>query len=71
MVLDPITDELQDLKKLEKVLISKRILFKEIALMYGKDEFFKKRLRHSHKARNICNILPSPAVSNELTEKRS
>ena len=36
MALDPIPDELQDLKKIEKVLISKRILFKKIPIMHGK-----------------------------------
>ena len=36
MTLDPIPDELQDLKKIEKVLISKRILFKKIAIMHEK-----------------------------------
>ena len=41
MVLDLIPDELKDLKKLEKVLISKRILFKKIAIMHGKGEFSK------------------------------
>ena len=42
MVLDPIPDELRDFKKLESVLISKRILFKKITIILGKGEFFKK-----------------------------
>ena len=32
---------LQDLRRLEKVLISRRILFKKIAIMHGKGEFSK------------------------------
>ena len=36
MALDLIPDQLNYLKKLEKVLISKRILFKKIAIIYGK-----------------------------------
>ena len=38
MSLDPIQDELKDLKESEKILISKRILFKKIAIMHGKDK---------------------------------
>ena len=37
MAVDLITNELKDFKKLEKVLISKRILFKKIAIIHGKD----------------------------------
>ena len=33
--------QLQNLRKLEKVLISKRILFKKVAVMHGKGEFPK------------------------------
>ena len=39
--LDPLSDDLKDLNKLEKALISKRILFKKIATMYGRGEFSK------------------------------
>ena len=69
MVLDPIPDELKDLKKIEKVSISNRILFKKIAIMYGKGEFCKIKASNCHIAietENICNILPRPAVSNGL-----
>ena len=41
MILDPILDELKDLKKLEKILISKRMIFKKIAIINGKGEFAK------------------------------
>ena len=41
MALVPIPDELKDLKKLEKVLISRRILFKKISIMHGNGEFCK------------------------------
>ena len=60
---------LQNLRKLEKVLISKRILFKKVAVMHGKDEFAKIK-------GNICNIpvetdtvynvLPRPVKNNGL-----
>ena len=48
MSLDPIPDKLKDLKKIEKKLISKRIIFKKIA-MHGKGEFAKIK-------GSICNI---------------
>ena len=41
MVLDTILDKSKELKKLEKVLNSKRILFKKIGIMHGKGEFSK------------------------------
>ena len=69
MALDPISDELRHLRKLKKVLISKRLLVKKIAIMHGKGEFSK--IKEStcnipEEAANICNILLRPAVSNEL-----
>ena len=52
--------QLQDLKKLEKVLISKRILFKKVAIMHGKGEFSKIK-------GNICNIrVETDTISNVL-----
>ena len=69
MALDPIPDELKNLKKLEKVLISKRILFKEIVIIHGKGELSKIKgsiCKIPIKTANICNILPIPAVSNGL-----
>ena len=69
MVLDPIPDQLRDLKKLGKVLISERILFKNIAIMHGKGELSKIKRRICNiriKAANITNILPRPAVCNRL-----
>ena len=67
--LDLIPDELTNLKKLEKILISKRLLFKKIATMHGKGEFSK--LKGSIwnipvEAANISNVLPRPTVSNRL-----
>ena len=38
-----------DLQNLEKILISKRIIFKKISIMHGKGEFSKVK-------GNICNI---------------
>ena len=67
--LDPIPDELKYLKKLEKHLISKRIIFKKIAIMHGKGEFAKIKGSICNipiETANICNILPRPADSNGL-----
>ena len=70
MTLDPIPDELKDLKELEKILISKRIRFeKKIAIMHGKGGFSNIKGSICNipiEAANICNILPRPADSNEL-----
>ena len=69
MALDPIPDELRHLRKLEKVLISKRLLFKETAIMHGKGGFSKIKgsiYNIPVEAANICNILPRPEVSNGL-----
>ena len=49
MTLDPLRDQLNYFNKLEKVVISKRSLFKEIAIMHGIDEFYEIK-------GNICNI---------------
>ena len=67
--LDPVPDELKDLKKLEKVLISQIILFQKIAIMHVKGEFSKIKgsiCNISIIAANICNTLQRPAVSNGL-----
>ena len=69
MALDSIPDELRHLKKLEKVLICKRLLFKKIEIMHGKGEFSKIKRSICNipvEAANICNILPRPAVSNGI-----
>ena len=69
MALDPIPDELRDLKKLERVLISNRLLCRKIALMHGKGEFSKIKGSICNipvEAANICNILPRSGVSNRL-----
>ena len=39
MSLDPIQDELKDFKKLGKILISKRTIFQQMAIMHGKGKF--------------------------------
>ena len=41
MNLDPIPDELKDLKELEKKIISKGIIFKKIVTIYGKERICK------------------------------
>ena len=69
MSLDPIPDELKDLKKLEKIFIPKRIIFKKIAVIHGKEEFSKIKggiCNIPIEAANICNILPRPVDSNGL-----
>ena len=69
MSLDPIPDELKDLKKVAKIFISKRIIFKIIAIMHGKGEFAKIKGSICNipiEAANICNILSGPADSNKL-----
>ena len=62
MALDPIPDELGYLRKLGKVLISKRLLFKKIAIMPGKGEFYKIKGSICNipvEAADTCNILPN------------
>ena len=69
MALSPIPDILKDLKELEKVLISKRISFKKIAIMHGKGQFSKIKgsvCSMPIEVANVCNILPKPSVSNGL-----
>ena len=65
MALDPIPYELKKRKKLEKVLISKRVLFKKIAIMHEKSEFSKIKgsiYNIPVETANICNILTRPTV---------
>ena len=69
MALSPIPDILKDLKKLEKILISKRILSKKIAITHGKGEFSKIKGSICNipiEVENVCNILPRTSVSNGL-----
>ena len=70
ITLDSITVELKNLNKLEKTLISKRILFKKITIMHEKEEFSSidgSISNRSIDAANTCNILLRPAVSNGLS----
>ena len=67
MSLDPIPDELKDLRKLEKILISKRMIFKNIAIMLEKVEFGKIKgiiCNIPIESANISNILPGPVNLN-------
>ena len=69
MAPSPIPHILKDLKKLEKVLISKGILFKKIAIMHGKGEFPKIKgiiCNIPIEVENVYNILPRSSVSNGL-----
>ena len=68
MALDCMPHELRDLKKLEKVSISKKILFKKITIIHGKGEFSKIQGSISNiptEVTNICNTFPRSALSNE------
>ena len=61
--------QLQNLRKLEKVLISKRILFKKVAIMHGKGEFAKIKRNISNipvDTDTVCNVLPRPINNNGL-----
>ena len=61
---------LQDLRRLEKVLISRRILFKKVAIMHGKGEFSKIKGNICNvpiETESVCNVLPRPVNNNGLT----
>ena len=61
--------QLQNLRKLEKVLISKRILFKKVAIMHGKGEFGKLKRNICNipvETDTVCNVLPRPVNNNGL-----
>ena len=64
MEIDPIPNELKDLKCLEKILISKRILLGKIAIMNGKSKFSE--TKETIELAGICNVLPRPVDSNGL-----
>ena len=64
MEIDPISNELKDIKCLEKILISKRILLGKIAIMNGKGKFSE--TKETIELAGICNVLPRPADSNGL-----
>ena len=69
MALDPTLDELEKLNKLEKVVISKSILFKKTVIMHEKCKFSKIKGRICNvpvEIANIWNILPRRAVSSGL-----
>ena len=57
------------LRKIEKVLISKEMLFKKITIMRENGESLKIKVSICNipiEAANICNIIPRPKVSNGL-----
>lgn len=58
----------QDLRRLEKVLISKIIVIKKIAIMYGEGEFskIKGNINVPVDTENICNLLSRSCDSNDL-----
>ena len=61
--------QVQNLKKLEKVLISKRILFKLSGIIYGKRKFPKLKGNICNipvDTDTVCNVLARPVNNNEL-----
>ena len=61
--------QLQNLRKLEKLLISKRILFKKNLIIHRKREFAKikeKICNISAETDTPCNVLQEPVNSNGL-----
>ena len=67
--IDNLPLEFSDIKKLERVLVSKRILFKKIVIMHGKGEFSKIKGSICNvpiDSDDVCNILPRGADSNGL-----
>ena len=60
---------LQDLRRLKNVLISRRILFKKVAIMHGKGEFSKIKENISNvpiETESVCNVLPRSVNNNGL-----
>ena len=67
--LQEIPDVLKSLKKLERILVSQRILFKKIVIMHGKGEFSKIKGSICNipvEAGGVCKVLPRAADSNGL-----
>ena len=67
--IEDIPKELSDLRRLEKVLIAQRILFKKIAIMHGKGEFSKIKgtiCNVPFETSSVSKILPRAADSNGL-----
>ena len=61
--------QLENLKKLEQVLISKRILLKNVAIMHRKVEFAKIKgdiCNIPLETDTVCNVLPRPINNNGL-----
>ena len=61
--------QLQNLRKLEKVFISKKILFKKVAKIHGKGEIAKikgKICSIPIETDTVCNVLPRPVSNNGL-----
>lgn len=62
MCIEPLSKELQGLR-LEKILISKKILFKKVAIMHGKGELTKLK-------GNISNIVENENVMYTLFQDK-
>ena len=67
LVLEVAPKLLHNLRKFEKVLMSKRILFKKFAIMHGKGEFAKVKESICNipvETDTVCNVLPRPVNNN-------
>ena len=61
MFIQVIPEQLSHLKRLEKILVSQRILFKKVLIMHRKGEFAKIKCSICNvpiKKSNICKVLP-------------
>ena len=69
MLIQVTPQQLSYLKRLERILVSRGILFKKLLIMHGKGEFAKIKGSICNvpiETSNICKMLPRPADSNKL-----
>ena len=69
MLIQVTPQKLSYLKRLERILVSRGILFKKLLIMHGKGEFAKIKGSICNvpiETSNICKMLPRPADSNKL-----
>ena len=69
MFIQVIPEQLSHLKRLERILVSQRILFKKVLIMHGKGEFAKIKgsiCNVPKETSNIYKVLPRPADNNGL-----
>ena len=69
MFIQVIPEQISHLKRLERILVSQRILFKKVLIMHGKGEFAKIKGSICNvpiETSDICKVLPRPADGNGL-----